>query len=287
MSTKYFRTLRAEFRPKVAREETIILIEAWTRLIIACRRTFNAPMVCAWHIPTITWFAGFRRRNFKRRWIFLCRIWLTSWEYLLMRLWKSWRATTTATISTQNRRISTTPSVYSIRCLTKCSAVIGSTRPHQHSWSSGWERILFREPFGQDERDRKKRLWCLTWIFGQHSAASLSDRLSYNKRIQHRRWVLHFGLSNREVREGFLKGLLNSYRGSEGMSASFALQFNKALKNNDIDGALERMKSFLAGIVPLNTMLPFWGRYISGLSAGLSGFASANSAPPLTWIYLW
>ncbi len=41
------------------------------------------------------------------------------------------------------------------------------------------------------------------------------------------------------------------------MSASFALQFNKALKNNDIDGALERMKSFLAGIVPLNTMLPF------------------------------
>lgn len=65
------------------------------------------------------------------------------------------------------------------------------------------------------------------------------------------------GYPNREVREGFLKGLLNSYRGSEGMSASFVFQFNKALKNNDIDGALERMKSFLAGIVPLNTMLPF------------------------------
>ncbi len=56
------------------------------------------------------------------------------------------------------------------------------------------------------------------------------------------------GYPNREVREGFLKGLLNSYRGSEGMSASFVLQFNKALKNNDIDGALERMQSFLAGI---------------------------------------
>lgn len=65
------------------------------------------------------------------------------------------------------------------------------------------------------------------------------------------------GYPNREVREGSLKGFLNSYRGSEGMSASFVLQFNKALKNNDIDGALERMESFLAGIVPLNTMLPF------------------------------
>ena len=56
------------------------------------------------------------------------------------------------------------------------------------------------------------------------------------------------GYPNREVREGFLKGLLNSYRGSEGMSASFVLQFNRTLKNNDIDGALERMQSFLAGI---------------------------------------
>ena len=56
------------------------------------------------------------------------------------------------------------------------------------------------------------------------------------------------GYPNREVREGFLKGLLNSYRGSEGMSASFVLQFNKALKTNDINGAMERLQSFLAGI---------------------------------------
>ena len=56
------------------------------------------------------------------------------------------------------------------------------------------------------------------------------------------------GYPNREVREGFLKGLLNSYRGSEGMSASFVLQFNKALKTNDINGAMERLHSFLAGI---------------------------------------
>lgn len=56
------------------------------------------------------------------------------------------------------------------------------------------------------------------------------------------------GYPNKEVREGFLKGLLANYKSAEGMSASFVLQFNKALKNNDIDGALERMKSFLAGI---------------------------------------
>ena len=56
------------------------------------------------------------------------------------------------------------------------------------------------------------------------------------------------GYPNKEVREGFLKGLLANYKSAEGMSASFVLQFNKALKDNDIDGALERMQSFLAGI---------------------------------------
>ena len=56
------------------------------------------------------------------------------------------------------------------------------------------------------------------------------------------------GYPNKEVREGFLKGLLANYKSAEGMSASFVLQFNKALKNNNIDGAMERMRSFLAGI---------------------------------------
>ena len=56
------------------------------------------------------------------------------------------------------------------------------------------------------------------------------------------------GYPNKEVREGFLKGLLANYKSAEGMSASFVLQFNKALKNNNINGALERMQSFLAGI---------------------------------------
>ena len=56
------------------------------------------------------------------------------------------------------------------------------------------------------------------------------------------------GYPNREVREGFINGLLNSYRGGKGMSASFVLRFNRALKDNNIDGAMELMQSFLAGI---------------------------------------
>ena len=56
------------------------------------------------------------------------------------------------------------------------------------------------------------------------------------------------GYPNKEVRRGFLKGLLADYKNSGGMSASFVLQFNKALKNKDINGALERLRSFLAGI---------------------------------------
>jgi hypothetical protein len=56
------------------------------------------------------------------------------------------------------------------------------------------------------------------------------------------------GYPNREVREGFINGLLNSYRGGNGMSASFVLRFNRALKDNNLDGAMELMQSFLAGI---------------------------------------
>ncbi len=56
------------------------------------------------------------------------------------------------------------------------------------------------------------------------------------------------GYPNKEVREGFLRGLLANYKSAEGMSASFVLRFNKALKNGDIDNALERLQSFMAGI---------------------------------------
>ncbi len=56
------------------------------------------------------------------------------------------------------------------------------------------------------------------------------------------------GYPNKEVREGFLKGLLANYKSAEGMSASFVLRFNKALRNGDIDNALGRLQSFMAGI---------------------------------------
>ena len=56
------------------------------------------------------------------------------------------------------------------------------------------------------------------------------------------------GYPNREVREGFLRGLLANYKSSEGMSASFVLKFNKALKDNDVNGSLELLQSFMAGI---------------------------------------
>lgn len=56
------------------------------------------------------------------------------------------------------------------------------------------------------------------------------------------------GYPNREVREGFLRGLLANYKSSEGMSASFVLRFNKALKDGDVNSALELLQSFMAGI---------------------------------------
>ncbi len=56
------------------------------------------------------------------------------------------------------------------------------------------------------------------------------------------------GYPNKEVKIGFIKDLLARYRSADGMSSSFVLKFNKALKEKDIDSALDLMKSFLAGI---------------------------------------
>ncbi len=56
------------------------------------------------------------------------------------------------------------------------------------------------------------------------------------------------GYPNKEVKIGFIKDLLARYRSADGMSSSFVLKFNKALKGKDIDSALDLMKSFLAGI---------------------------------------
>lgn len=56
------------------------------------------------------------------------------------------------------------------------------------------------------------------------------------------------GYPNKEVKMGFIKDLLARYRSVDGMSSSFVLKFNKALKEKNIDSALTLMKSFLAGI---------------------------------------
>ena len=56
------------------------------------------------------------------------------------------------------------------------------------------------------------------------------------------------GYPNKEVKIGFIKDLLARYRSADGMSSSFVLKFNKALKEKNIDSALDLMKSFLAGI---------------------------------------
>ena len=56
------------------------------------------------------------------------------------------------------------------------------------------------------------------------------------------------GYPNKEVKSGFIKDLLARYKSAEGMSSSFVLKFNKALKENGINPALTLMQSFLAGI---------------------------------------
>ena len=56
------------------------------------------------------------------------------------------------------------------------------------------------------------------------------------------------GYPNKEVKIGFIRDLLARYKSADGMSSSFVLKFNKALKEKDIDSALTLMRSFLAGI---------------------------------------
>lgn len=56
------------------------------------------------------------------------------------------------------------------------------------------------------------------------------------------------GYPNKEVRSGFLDSLLAGYNGNNPSGASFVIRFNAALKKGDIDEALSRMQSFLAGM---------------------------------------
>ena len=58
------------------------------------------------------------------------------------------------------------------------------------------------------------------------------------------------GLPNKEVRIGFVEGLLPTYVGLEGgaVQKGFAVKLWQALRKDDIDGAMQELKAFLAGI---------------------------------------
>ena len=58
------------------------------------------------------------------------------------------------------------------------------------------------------------------------------------------------GIPNKEVRTGFVRGLLPTYIGIDGANVQkgFAVKFWQALRKNDIDAAMREMKTFLAGV---------------------------------------
>ncbi|MBP5644772.1 MAG: ATP-binding protein [Bacteroidales bacterium] len=57
-------------------------------------------------------------------------------------------------------------------------------------------------------------------------------------------------IPNKEVRVGFIEGLMPTYIGLDGSSVhvGFAMKFWRALKRNNLDLAMQEMKAFLAGI---------------------------------------
>jgi hypothetical protein len=57
-------------------------------------------------------------------------------------------------------------------------------------------------------------------------------------------------IPNKEVRVGMVRGLLPTYIGLDGsyVNIGFAKKFWRALKKNDLDTAMQEMKTFLAGI---------------------------------------
>ena len=58
------------------------------------------------------------------------------------------------------------------------------------------------------------------------------------------------GIPNKEVRVGFIEGLLPTYIGlrANDVQVGFAVRFWKALKKDDLDTAMQEMKAFLAGV---------------------------------------
>ena len=62
--------------------------------------------------------------------------------------------------------------------------------------------------------------------------------------------LYQLSLPNKEVRVGFVEGLLPTYVGLEGgaVQKGFAVKLWQALRKDDIDGAMQELKAFLAGI---------------------------------------
>ncbi len=68
------------------------------------------------------------------------------------------------------------------------------------------------------------------------------------KEYDRRTKLYTLGYPNEEVRIGFTQCLLANYNQDYSAGSIFVAQFFTAMDNGDIDGALERMQSFLAGI---------------------------------------
>lgn len=62
--------------------------------------------------------------------------------------------------------------------------------------------------------------------------------------------IYTLSIPNQEVRIGYTDGLLPAYTGLEGedVQAGFALKFWRALKQGDVEKAMEEMKTYLAGV---------------------------------------
>jgi hypothetical protein len=62
--------------------------------------------------------------------------------------------------------------------------------------------------------------------------------------------VYTLSIPNQEVRIGYTQGLLPAYTGlnDANVQTGFALKFWRALKKNDIDGAMHDMQTYLAGV---------------------------------------
>lgn len=70
------------------------------------------------------------------------------------------------------------------------------------------------------------------------------------KDYDHEGEVYTLSIPNQEVRIGYVKGLLPSYIGLDDaeVQMGFALKFWRALKQGDVDRAMEEMKTYLAGV---------------------------------------